>query len=366
MVGNKSNPVGIRFSSSLAAANLMSIGREVAIRTNMTENDGKQERSDAADNLPRSEIRQSSPEDPLIVPEAMSFPLGTHYFRVPDPRGATVLSFCYETGNPEIGRSVIVEMKVTRGEPPLNLRWAFRYLSATWSLICDFGKDEQWELVVEKVGPRTEMQVRALYELAEKLHFNATVEPLKQRWTKVKNQLLPRNWRNTQLPFAASTQKRMEELAEGAIVDLKLLTAKSSRAWHKRADPETTILQAFLQGRTSARLLCNFFDLDWKSCVPVLLGFRDAYDRLISEALGQRCLAVCKAHRKKKITLEQAAGILFLDTPAAEDILRIGSVVERKFKPADRPTKKQLLEAIDAIQAFKIACQPGTQTSRRR
>jgi hypothetical protein len=211
------------------------------------------------------------------------------------------------------------------------------------------------------------MQVRALFELIDKLHFNQAAAPLKHRWFEVKRAVLPGNLQTSnQLGPAAATQKRIEELEERAIIDLQLLAAKSNRAWHKRADPETTIFQAFLQGRTSARLLCDFFQLEWKSCVPILQGLQDAYDLLISEALGQRCCAVLRAHRKNKITIEEAADILFLDTPAAEDILRIGSVVERKFKPADRPTKKQLLEAIDAIQAFKMACQPGTQTSRRR
>ena len=147
-------------------------------------------------------------------------------------------------------------------------------------------------------------------------------------------------------------------------MDLKLLAAKSRRTWHKPQDPETTILEGFLQGRASSHLLCDLFELDWKSCVPILQGLQDAYDRLISEALGRRCSAVLGAFRRKEITLDEAADILFLDTPVAEDILRIGSIVDRKFNPAERPRKKQLVEAINALEALKLACRPVTKRPR--
>ena len=148
----------------------------------MTEKDRRQEHLDAIKTLRESDIRESSPEDPLIVPEAMSFPLGTHYFRIPDPRGLDVNWFRYQTSNPEIGRSVVVEMKVIEAAAPFCLRWAFRYLWADWSLVVEFGGDERWSLVIETGGPRTEMQVRALFELIDKLHFNQAVAPLKHRW----------------------------------------------------------------------------------------------------------------------------------------------------------------------------------------
>lgn len=300
-------------------------------------------------------LRTSSPENPLIVAEAMDFPLGTHFIRAPDPRVAKLLSFRWETGDPDVGRSVVVEMKVMAGEPPFYSRWAFRYLWAQWSLIADFGEKEQWKLVVEKVGPRTEMQVRGLYELAEKLHFNAVAEPLKRKWSQVKLEVLPRDWRKAELGTTTAEQKKIEEQEDRAILELQLLAAKADRGRRKRADSETTILQAFLQGRTSAQVLCKLFDLDWRLCAPVLVGLHDAYERLISEALGRRCRAVLTAQKGKRITLQEAADILNLDTPEAEDILRLGSIRERKFNPATMPSKKQLLAAIQDLENLKLA-----------
>lgn len=305
-------------------------------------------------------IRESSPANPLVVPEAMTFPLGTHYFRIPDPRGADILLLRYQTSNPEIGRSMVVEMKVQKGKSPFFRRWAFRYTWAKWSLIVDLGKSECWHLAVETAGPRTEMQVRALYELANKLHFNATVEFLKRKWPQVKQQVLPHGAPRAPLGPAAAKQKS-EELEDRAILNLKLLAARAQRTWHKRADSETTILQAFLQGRTSPSLICEIFDLKWQTAEPFLLGLQDAYDRLISEALAHRCRAVRSAYQKKKLTLEEAAAILHLDTPVGEDILRISSAVERKFTPAKVPSKDQLLKAIHAIETLRLVTRGETR-----
>ena len=224
-----------------------------------------------------------------------------------------------------------------------------------------FVPDEEWELVTEKAGPRSEMQVRLLYEMADEMRVREMAERVGKKWAEVRPLLLPQNWRDAPPTPNVKRQKRMEELEDRATVELKLLAAKARRSWIQRQDPETMLLQAFLQGRVSASLICELFDLDWKACVPLLQGLEDAYDRLVSEALGSRCLAVCKAYRRKTINLDEAADILFLDAPTAEDILRIGAPVERKFAPANRPSKRQLLDALQSMETLRLA---GTEKGK--
>lgn len=288
----------------------------------------------------------------------MYYHTGVHYFRVPDPRGTTLVEVMYRLSAPDIGRSVVVEVNVGPGKRPDWSGWSFRYLWASWSLCVRFAPEEEWELVVEKSGPRTEMQVRLLYEMADDMRIRAMAERVSKKWAEVSRLLLPGDLRSAPRTRKAQRQKRMEELEERAIVELKLVAAKARGSWIKRQDPETVLLQGFLQGRVSASLICETYDLDWKACVPLLQGLQDAYDRLVSEALGNRLSAVAKACRRKRITLNEAADILFLDTPIAEDILRIGAIVERKFVPANRPSKKQLVAAIQSIETLRMTVAP--------
>jgi hypothetical protein len=303
--------------------------------------------------LASNDTDPSSPEKPLTIPATLHYQDGVHFFRVPDPRGKTLWEIQHEMSDPSVGMAVVVEMRVSHSTSPHRLRWAFRYIWASWSLVVEFGHAETWELVVEKTGPRTEMQVRELYELANDLCFRECVEFLQHKWPEVKTRILPARQKGAELELG--TLKRMKDTEEQAVVKLKLAAAKASSGWRKKNDPETIVLQCFLQGRTSPEIVCELFDLDLETCVPFLRGLQDAYDRLISDAVGNRCATIRKFHRMKKITLQEAADLLALDTPTAEDILRIGSFCDRELQPAKQPTNKQLSDALETINSLRQA-----------
>jgi hypothetical protein len=290
----------------------------------------------------------SSPENPLEVPGVMHCPEGTHYFRVPDPRGKSVSEIQREMSNPSLGMAVVVEMKVGQG------RWEFRYIWATWALAVDFCDGQKWDLVVRESGPRTEMQVRVLYELASDLHFRECVEFFHHKWPDVKSVVLPKGKKGAgHGPWRPKTKADEEQ----AVVKLKIAAAKAGSVWRRRHDPETIVLQAFLQGRANPEMVCELFDLDEKTCVPFLRGLQDAYDRLIRDAVASRCEAIHKAHRTEKITLQEAADLLALSTPAAEDILRIGAYCDRELQPTKEPTNQQLSQALESIASLRSAGQ---------
>lgn len=84
-------------------------------------------------------------------------------------------------------RAVVVEFKSSVLRDPYRWRWVFRYLWAKRSLAIEFESgNEHGEFLTEGTGPRTEMQLRELFEVANKLHDRETAEPLKKKWPEVR------------------------------------------------------------------------------------------------------------------------------------------------------------------------------------
>ena len=167
----------------------------------------------------------------------MFYQSGVLYLRIPDPRGLTLNQVQRELQDPPEGRAVTVEF-IARFCDAHFTRWSFRYLWADWSITVDFaGDEESWGFYTKGAGPRTELQLRTLYELANHLRIRDSARPFVQQWSELRECLWGKQ------PAAKSNPqsiplKEQEEVEISAAIKMKLELAAPARSWRKKHDPE--------------------------------------------------------------------------------------------------------------------------------
>jgi len=284
----------------------------------------------------------------------MFYTPGVLYLRIPDPRGLTLNQVQRELQDPQEGRAVTVEFIVRFCEDH-RTRWSFRYLWADWSITVDFaGDEESWGFYTKGAGPRTELQLRTLYELANHLRIRDSARPFVQQWSELRECLWGKQPAAKSHPQSIPL-KVQEEAEIRATIKMKLELASLVRSWRKKHDPETVVLESFLQRLISTELVCDLYSLDPHKVSPLLIALQSAYERLVDGALACRSSAICKAFHRGKITLDQAADLFKLDWPVAEHILNVRIGDYRGGKALNRPSKKRLLKSIQAIKTSKLA-----------
>ncbi|MEI2722920.1 MAG: hypothetical protein V9H26_05095 [Verrucomicrobiota bacterium] len=260
----------------------------------------------------------------------------------------------HELQDPPEGRAVTVEF-IVRFCDDHRTRWSFRYLWADWSITVDFaGDEESWGFFTKGAGPRTELQLRTLHELANHLRIRDSARPFVQRWSELRECLWGKQPAATSHPESTPLQEQ-EEVEIRAAIKMKLGLASLARSWRKKHDPETVVLESFLQRLISAELVCDVFNLDQHKVSPLLVALQSAYERLVDGALACRSNAIRNAFSRGRITLDQASDLFKLDWPVTEHILNVKIGDHRGGKALNRPSKKRLLKSIHAIKTAKSA-----------
>lgn len=155
-------------------------------------------------------------------------------------------------------RAVVVEFKSSVLRDPYRWRWVFRYLWAKRSLAIEFESgNEHGEFLTEGTGPRTEMQLRELFEVANKLHDRETAEPLKKKWPEVRP--CPLDHGSDKTGRAPGQANELAELEDRAAIAMKLAAVNVRATSFVSHDSETVVLEGFLcsvrSGFPSARVL---------------------------------------------------------------------------------------------------------------
>lgn len=304
----------------------------------------------------------SSADRPISVCSTMFYPPGVLYLRIPDPRGLTLNQVQRELQDPQEGRAVTVEF-IVRWCEDHRTRWSFRYLWADWSITVDFaGDEESWGFFTKGAGPRTELQLRTLFELANHLRIRDSARTFVQHWSELRECLWGKQPAAKSHPQSIPL-KEQEEVEIRTVIRMKQELASPARSWRKKHDSETVVLESFLQRLISAELVCDLYSLDQHSVSPLLVAIQSAYERLVDGALACRSNAICRAFHQGRITLDQASDLFKLDWPITEHILNVSVGDDRDGKVLNRPSKKRLLKSIHAIKRAKLAGVRNGQTA---